>query len=103
MSTRIRPDPHGPRASRAQRNLVQAEENPPPPQGVPYPAANRRRARARPLGRNANHLYEFALEVANPAAPRRPLSLFTARCPLYRNKHKGALSPVAEANARMHE
>src|SRR5580692_1521349 len=65
-----------------QRNLVQAEKNPTPPQGVPYPSANHRRARARPLGRNANHLYEFALEGANPAAPRRPLSLFTAGCPL---------------------
>ena len=51
--------------------MVPAKENPETPARLPHSACRGRRARARPLGRNAGDLHEFKMAKADRSFPRR--------------------------------
>src|SRR6266403_1326552 len=75
--------------------MVPAEENPQAPPLLPYPAGRHRRARARPLGGDADRLHEFALAEADRSLPRRPLSLFPEGRAIHARRSSRALRPLA--------
>jgi MerR family regulatory protein len=64
------------RAPRPQRPLASSAQDQKAPQVLSHSPRGRRRARYRPVDRDAGDLHEFTLAEADRSLPRRPLPLF---------------------------